>query len=60
MGDPTDKPTADQRKALEQCERRADRERPQNFKDDENRDKVVEVLPVDGDSTPIKGLDPAR
>ena len=56
----SNQPSADQRKSLEDSERRAERERPENFKDEENDEKVVEVLPIDGDSTPIKGLDPKR
>ncbi len=60
MVQPTDKPNADPREALNESERRAERERPQNYKDDENSDKVVEVLPIDGDGAPIQGLDPDK
>lgn len=60
MGQPTDKPNADQREALNESERRAEEERPQNYKEGETRDKVVEVLPIDGDSTSIQGLDPSK
>ena len=49
-----------QRQALNESERQAERERPQNYKDKETQEKVVEVLPIDGDSTPIEGIDPDK
>ncbi len=59
MNNPS-KPAADERKALNDSERRAERERPQNYKEEESAEKVVEVLPLDGDSAPIEGLDPKK
>lgn len=57
----TDQPGAQpQRDALNESERRAETERPQNYKERETAEKVVEVLPLDGDSTPIQGIDPDR
>ncbi len=46
-----------QREALEQSERRAAKDRPKNYKEDENDDKVVEIGP-DLSDDPIKGIDP--
>ena len=60
MSTPGTQPDADQRKALDDSERSAERERPENYKDGATREKIVEVLPLDGDSTPIEGLDPDR
>lgn len=55
------KPGADaQRDALDRSERAAERERPQNYKDKQTAEKVVEVLPPDADGTPIQGIDPDR
>ena len=51
---------SDQREALNESERQAERERPQNYKDKETHEKIVEVLPIDGDGTPIKGIDPDK
>jgi hypothetical protein len=50
-----DKP-ADQRKELEDSERKAAAEQPGSYKDDATRHKVVEIPPVT--ETPIRGLDP--
>ncbi|MBC8057616.1 MAG: hypothetical protein H7Y61_13660 [Rhizobiales bacterium] len=49
-----------QRDALSESERKASREQPENFKEDETDDKVVEVLPIDGAGAAIKGLDPDK
>ena len=49
-----------QRQALNDSERQAERERPQNYKDKETQEKIVEVLPIDGDGTPIEGIDPDK
>ena len=57
---PSNKQGADQREALNDAERRADRERPQNYKDKATGEKIVEVPPIDGDSLPIQGIDPDR
>ena len=56
----TPDPRADQREALSESERKASREQPENFKKEETEDKVVEVLPIDGESAAIKGLDPDK
>jgi hypothetical protein len=60
MSKPDSKQGNDQRGALNDSEKRAERERPENFKDDETRSKVVEVFPIDGDSIPIRGIDPDK
>ena len=54
MDKPVVKQGQDQREALNDAERRAERERPQNYQQEETEDKIVEVLPIDGDSTPIQ------
>lgn len=46
--------------ALTESERRANRPHPENFKEAETDDKVVEVLPIDGDGAAIKGIDPEK
>ncbi len=51
---------ADERKALDESERRASIEQPENYKDDETEEKVVEILPVDSEGTAIKGIDPEK
>ena len=50
----------DQREALSESERKASREQPENFKKEGTEDKVVEVLPIDGEGTAIKGIDPDK
>lgn len=50
----------DQREALSESERKASREQPENFKKEKTEDKVVEVLPIDGEGAAIKGLDPKK
>lgn len=50
-----------QREALRESEKDAAAEQPENFKDAETEDKVVEVLPIEpSDSGAIKGIDPDR
>jgi len=56
----TTKTAADPREALSESERRASIEQPENFKEAETEEKVVEVLPIDGESTAIKGIDPEK
>jgi hypothetical protein len=56
----TPNPSTGQREALSESERQASREQPDNFKQQESADKVVEILPIDGDGAAIKGLDPAE
>lgn len=46
--------------ALTESERRANQPHPENFKEAETDDKVVEVLPIDGDGAAIKGIDPEK
>ena len=46
-----------QRKALEESEKKATRQQPENFKDESTDDKVVEIGP-DLKKDPIKGIDP--
>jgi hypothetical protein len=52
--------TPDPREALSESEREASRERPENFKEEETAEKVVEVLPIDGEGAPIEGIDPDK
>ena len=56
--DPADPSSA--REALEESERQASREHPENFKDNETDAKVVEILPIDGEGSAIKGIDPEK
>jgi hypothetical protein len=58
----TDTPTTTdqaQREALEDSERRAAKDRPKNYKEEENDDKIVEIGP-DLTNDPIKGIDPEK
>ncbi|MEP7099750.1 MAG: hypothetical protein ABI781_04530 [Burkholderiales bacterium] len=52
--------TADPREALSESEREASRQHPENFKEDETDEKVVEILPIDGEGAAIKGIDPEK
>lgn len=56
----TTRTTTDPREALSESERRASIEQPENFKDAETDEKVVEILPIDGDGGAIKGIDPDK
>ena len=47
----------DQRKALEESEKNANRKQPENYKEEETDDKIVEIGP-DLEDDPIKGIDP--
>lgn len=49
----TDDPLAD-------SERQASRTHPENFKEAETDQKVVEVLPIDRKGDAIKGIDPEK
>jgi len=49
--------TQDQRAALERSAKNATAGEPQNFRDEANSDKVVEI-PPDKQNTPIRGIDP--
>jgi hypothetical protein len=46
-----------QREALEQAEKKASEQHPENFKDEATDEKVVEIGPDVADA-PIKGIDP--
>ena len=48
----------DQREALEDSEERAARTHPENFKDEENESKQVEIPPIEPGGSNIQGLDP--
>ncbi|MEO7150111.1 MAG: hypothetical protein ABIX46_00135 [Burkholderiaceae bacterium] len=50
--------TSDPREALKQSEEAASRSHPENFKDEENESKQVEIPPVQPDGSSIRGLDP--
>ena len=52
------RPDADPREALKESEKKASEKHPENFKDDETEDKVVEIPPIEKDGSAIKGLDP--
>jgi hypothetical protein len=56
----TTKTATDPREALSESERRASIEQPENFKESETEEKVVEVLPIDGAGAAIKGIDPDK
>ena len=59
MSTSTEKPSAqddEQRKALEESEKRATEQQPENFKDKATDEKVVEIGP-DMTDAPIKGID---
>ena len=56
----TTKTANDPREALSESERRASIEQPENFKEAETEEKVVEVLPIDGEGAAIKGIDPDK
>jgi hypothetical protein len=47
-----------EREALRRSEKKADEAQPENFKDAETAEKIVEIGP-DLDEAPIKGIDPA-
>lgn len=47
----------DQRKALEESEKNANRKQPENYKEEATDDKIVEIGP-DLEDDPIKGIDP--
>ena len=47
----------DQRKALEESEKEAKRKQPENYKEKETDEKIVEIGP-DLQNDPIKGIDP--
>jgi hypothetical protein len=49
--------TQDQRRALEESEKNANRKQPENYKEEETDDKIVEIGP-DLEDDPIKGIDP--
>lgn len=49
----------DQREALLESERNANRDQPRNFKDDAIDDKVVRVEPDGTGPSPMDSLDPA-
>ena len=48
-----------QREALSESEKNADLHQPENYKDEETADKLVEIGP-DVTQSPIKGIDPSE
>ena len=46
--------------ALTESERRASEPHPDNFKEVETDEKVIEILPIDGEGSAIKGIDPDK
>lgn len=50
-------PSAGQRETLRRSQRKATEQEPQNFRDESNADKTVEVGP-DMTDKPIEGVDP--
>jgi hypothetical protein len=59
MSDPTKpvEPSEEQRRALADALREASQSQPENFKEDENAHKIVEV-PEDVQNRPMENLDP--
>lgn len=55
----TDATTANQRKALEQAEKKAAEKQPGSYKEKATEEKLVEIGP-DLANNPIKGIDPAE
>ena len=54
-------PATDQREALAESERAATEQEPQNFRDQANATKVVEIEETEAnESTSIQGIDPKR
>jgi hypothetical protein len=51
--------TDDQRRALEEAEKKAAEKQPGSYKDQATKDKLVEIGP-DPTENPIKGIDPAE
>jgi len=49
-------PQQDQRKALEESEKNANRKQPENYQESATEDKIVEIGP-DLEDDPIKGID---
>ncbi len=60
MNTPQNRPAPEQREALEESEKKASEKHPENFKDRETKEKVVEILPIDEDGSAIKGIDPEK
>lgn len=60
--DPQTEPQDDaQREALRRSEKDAAAEHPENFKDAQTAEKVVEILPIEPDSSAaIQGIDPEQ
>jgi len=58
MPKPQPPESADQRKALNDSEKRASEQQPGSYKQDATDDKVVEVGPIDKKDSAIKGIDP--
>lgn len=55
----TGTPPDAQREALRRSEKDAAAEQPENFKDAETDEKIVEILPIEPDSSAaIQGIDP--
>lgn len=62
MNTPNPQPTVQndgQRDALAESEKNADLGQPENYKDKETADKLVEIGP-DVTKSPIKGIDPSE
>ena len=62
MNTPNPQPTVQddgQRDALAESEKNADLRQPENYKDKETADKLVEIGP-DVTKSPIKGIDPSE
>ena len=58
MSTPKNRP--DPREALTDAERAASRTQPENFKEAETDEKVVEILPINDAGSAIKGIDPEK
>ncbi len=60
MPEDKDTPATLQRDAVNESEKQAAASQPGNYKEEENGEKTVEVMPVDPDSMPMQGIDPKQ
>jgi hypothetical protein len=55
---PKSRESADQRKALNESEKKASKPLPESYPQRETEDKIVEVRRIDRKDSAIKGIDP--
>jgi hypothetical protein len=58
MPKPQSPESPEQRKALNESEKKASERQPGSYKERETDDKVVEIGPIDENDSAIKGIDP--